>query len=886
MKSAEIRKKFLKFFKDKDHMIVPSSSLIPADPTLLLTGAGMIQFKPIFLGKTSVDYTRAASAQKCVRTTDIENVGHTARHLTFFEMLGNFSFGDYYKKEICAWSWDFLINHLGLDKNKLWVTIFETDEEAFSIWKDGVKVDADRIVRLGEKDNFWAAGPTGPCGPCSEIIYDFGVERSCDKPNCGVGCDCDRFLELWNLVFMQYNRDDKGELHPLPKKNIDTGLGLERIASVLQDTKTNFEIDIVKPLIDRAAKLAGISYGQYIGVDTSLKIIADHVRAVSFLISDGVAPSNEGRGYILRRLIRRAIRHGRLIGIEDLFLIEMIEEVISIMGEAYPELKENQEMIVKIASKEEEGFNQTLKQGLLILNEVIEETRRKKSERLSGEIAFKLYDTFGFPLELTTEIAIESKLEVDKEKFDRLMEQQRKRARAEAVTSSGHAKIYIENIYPEVLSAVGATDFIGYDEIGAEAKILAIAVDGKLTNKASKGEEAEFFFAATPFYAEKGGQVGDTGSISANGSSAEVIATHAPLAELIAHKVLVGEGDFKKGQTVSIEVDDKRRKSISRNHTATHLLHWALRIILGKHVKQAGSLVEADRLRFDFNHHQPLTKDEVKNIERLINEKILQNHSVRAYTTTLENAKDIGAIAFFEDKYGEYVRVVEIGDYSKELCGGVHLGRTAEVGYFHITGATSIGANARRIEAVTGERFLENFYGSENTINEIADILGVKVDQVKKAALNTKEELLLQNKEIASLRKEKISGGGAIDTIKAARVEKEGVNFFVHELPDASKDELRQLADKLRSSEKRSIIVLASTAGENANLLVAGSNEAVDIGLKSNDWIKVLAPEIGGGGGGRDDLAQAGGNKPENIPNVITMSKKMFDDFIDKHKLK
>ncbi len=886
MKSAEIREKFLDFFKDKDHQIVPSSSLIPADPTLLLTGAGMIQFKPIFLGKTSVDYTRAASSQKCVRTTDIENVGRTARHLTFFEMLGNFSFGDYYKKEICVWSWDFLINHLGLDESKLWVTIFETDEEAFSIWKDVVKVDADRIARLGEKDNFWSAGPTGPCGPCSEIIYDYGADRSCDDPNCGVGCDCDRFLEIWNLVFMQYNRDEKGELHPLPRKNIDTGMGLERIASVLQGTATNFEIDSIKPLIDKAAKRAGVRYGEERKIDTSLKIIADHTRAVTFLISDGVAPSNDGRGYILRRLIRRAIRHARLIGIEDLFLTEMIEEVIGLMSGAYPEIKKNRETIDNIALREEERFNQTLKQGLLILNEVIEEAGRKKSERLSGDIAFKLYDTYGFPLELTMEIAIESELTVDTGKFDLLMEEQRKRARAESMTSSAHAKIYVENIYPEILADIGTTDFIGFDDSGVRTEILAIIVDGKLADTAVKGGVAEFFFKNTPFYAEKGGQVGDTGSISGNGSIAEVVATQAPLADLVSHKVTISEGDFKKGQMVSVSVDNRRRKSISRNHTATHLLHWALRIILGKHVKQAGSLVEEGRLRFDFNHHQPLTLDEVKNVERLINEKILQDHPVRVYTTTLENAKDIGAIAFFEDKYGKYVRVVEIGDYSKELCGGVHLGRTAEIGYFHITSATSIGANARRIEAVTGERFLENFYEGENTINELADILGVKVDQVKKAALSTKETLLAQKKEIASLRKEKISGGDSMNAIIKDKFVKNDITLFAKELPDASQDELRQLADKLRSSEKESVIVLGSTSGDRANLLVAGSSDVVDIGFSSNKWIKELAPRIGGGGGGRDDLAQAGGNNPENLSSVISMSKKMFVEFIDKHKAK
>lgn len=878
MKSAEIRQKFLEFFREREHTIVSSSSLVPADPTLLLTGAGMVQFKPVFLGKSAVDYTRAASVQKCVRTTDIERVGHTARHLTFFEMLGNFSFGDYYKKEASTWAWEFLTGRIGLPEDKLWVTIFETDEEAFYVWRDDVGVDEGRIVRLGEDDNFWSAGPTGPCGPCSEIIYDYGPERGCDDPQCGVGCDCDRYLEIWNLVFMQYNRDNKGELHPLPRKNIDTGMGLERIASVLQGTETNFEIDIIKPLIDNVAKMAGVKYGSGEKIDISLKVIVDHLRAVTFMVGDGIMPANEGRGYILRRLIRRAVRHGRLIGIERAFVSEVIDMVVKIMSGAYPEINENHVQIKTIVAGEEERFNDTLKQGLVILNDVIRDVKQRESSKVPGDLAFKLYDTYGFPLELTTEIAGESELEVDVKTFDRLMIEQRERARAEAVTAGGHAQIYVGNIYPEIRDRFGSSDFTGYEAHEIEADLIALVVNDSLASEVKKGQEAELFLDHTPFYAEKGGQVGDTGTIVTETGKAEVIGAYAPLADIISHKAKVIEGVIKQGQTANAAIDERRRRAISRNHTATHLLHWALRIILGKHVKQGGSLVEADRLRFDFTHHQPLTAAEIAGVEQLVNEKILQNHPVRAYTTTFDYAKEVGALAFFEEKYGNFVRVVEIGDFSKELCGGVHLGRTSEVGFFKITSASSIGANTRRIEAITGESFLASYKRNQEKLDQLADLIGTNADQLYHSVEQLKKGFANQQKELATMRMKQLSG--EIESIMADKIVINDVNLFTRHLGTASMDELRGVADRLRGQEDKSVIVLASANDGKVTLLVAATPKLVETGFNAVKMISDLAPIVGGGGGGRPDLAQAGGKKPDGIPKIFPAARSYVENFL------
>lgn len=877
MKSDILRKKFLDYFHRHGHKIVAGSSLVPADPTLLLTAAGMVQFKPIFLGKIKVDYTRAASVQKCVRTTDIEQVGHTARHLTFFEMFGNFSFGDYYKQEASQWAWEFLTKELGLSSEKLWVTVFETDEEAVKIWRDDVGVAEDRIVRLGEKDNFWSAGPTGPCGPCSEVLYDLGPERGCDRPKCAVGCDCDRYLELWNLVFMQYNRDEKGELHPLPKKNIDTGMGLERIASVLQGTETNFEIDIIKPIIDIVAGVAKVKYGEDDKIDISLKVIVDHLRAVTFMAGDGIMPANEGRGYILRRLVRRAVRHGRLLGIKQPFAVKVVDMIVKLMSGFYPELKEKEAQIRSIIVGEEERFSYTLKQGLAILDKVISDTKSNKLGEIPGLSAFKLYDTYGFPLELTIEIAGESGLKVDVNSFNQLMFEQRDRARAEAAATAGHARIYVGNIYPKIIEKYGKSDFTGYETEEVEAEIVAISANDVLIETAKPGDKVEIFLDHTPFYAEKGGQIGDIGIITAETGKAQVLDTSAPLAELIAHKVKVTEGMLKTGQTVNAIIDKRRRRSISRNHTATHLLQWALRIILGEHVSQAGSFVGADRLRFDFTHHQPLSPKDISNVQRLVNEKILQNHPVRTYITTFDYAKDIGATALFEEKYGKYVRVVEIGDFSKELCGGVHLGTTSEVGFLKIISVSSIGANSRRIEAITGEKFLDHYRLIEKELKRISTLLGVKEGQSYPAVADLKKQAAKAKKELSSLRYKQLEG--EVGAIIANNILIKDISLLTHTMETATMDELRVLADRLRSLDKSSVVVLAAANNGKATLLVAAAPAIVKSGFSSVAMLKKLAPLIGGGGGGRADLAQAGGKDAAGIVKLFPAAKKFIEDF-------
>ncbi|MDP1808996.1 MAG: alanine--tRNA ligase, partial [Actinomycetota bacterium] len=790
MKSSEIRQKFLEFFQASGHHIASSASLVPADPTMLLTGAGMVPFKPVFLGKDKVDYTRAASVQKCVRTTDIEMIGRTGRHLSFFEMLGNFSFGDYYKQEAITWAWELLTKVYKLDPDRLWATVFTTDDEAADIWRDSVGLPAQRIVRLGEKDNFWSAGPTGPCGPSSEIHFDQGPDLECGRPACAPGCDCDRYLEIWNLVFMQYNRDENGELHPLPKKNIDTGMGLERITSVLQGVHNNYETDLIFPIVKAVCALAGVVYGAGLKTDVSLKIIADHSRAITFMIGDGILPGNDGRGYILRRLIRRAVRHGRLLGIETGFLGLLIDEISDIMSGHYSEIGQNVDFIKTIAAREEERFARTLRQGLAILAETIEKVKTAKERELPPDAVFKLYDTYGFPLELTEEIAAESELAIDKAGFETLMEAQRTRARAKA--GGGHAELYVSNIYHQIKDQIGASEFVGYEADTAEAKILALAAGDHIKMDAVKGDKIEVFLNKSPFYAEKGGQTGDSGVIVTATGKIKIFDTEAPVADLISHQGEVIEGHVRLGQTTTATLDSKRRMSIARNHTATHLLHWALRAVLGAHVKQAGSLVEAERLRFDFNHHEPLTVEQVREIERLVNEKIIQNQPVRAFETTIDYAKEAGALAFFADKYGRFVRLVEVGNFSKELCGGVHAHNTSEVGYVKVLGEFGIGANTRRIEAVTGEEFLKYLNNLEATVAGLSGLVKAAPGQEVQATEALVSRLEQVERELAKLRDEKY--GREAERIAAGAEKLDGVFFYAGKVMEADADSLRMMA--------------------------------------------------------------------------------------------
>ncbi len=870
MRSSEIRKRFLSFFEKQGHRIEASSSLVPDDPSLLLTTAGMVQFKPIFKGEKKVDFSRAASCQKCVRTTDIDEVGRTARHLTFFEMLGNFSFGDYYKKEASNWAWEFLTKDLEMDADRFWITIFRDDDEAFQIWKDYVGIPADRIIGLDEDDNFWSAGPTGPCGPCSELLYDLGEDRGCGKDECRPGCDCDRFLEVWNLVFMQYDRDEEGNLNPLPKKNIDTGMGLERAASILQGTETNFEIDEILPIVEKAAELAQTKYESKGEEAIPLKIIADHSRALTFLINDGVLPSNEGRGYVLRRLIRRAVRYGRLIGIEKLFLVDIASKVIEIMKEAYPDLEENRGFISRVCQSEEERFSHTLKSGMAVLADVIADVKRKKASEISGDVAFQLYDTYGFPMELTREISIEQNLKVNVEQFNELMEEQKAKARAAWTVKPADEDKQAREAYNEVYDRFGESEFVGYEHDTVKTKLQAIIRNGVVTPRAEKGESVELILEKTPFYAEMGGQVGDRGVISYAKGKVEVDITISPLSNQIVHRGKVEEGSIENSALVEASVYTKRRELISRNHSATHLLQWALRYVLGEHVRQSGSYVTDDRFRFDFTHMSAMEPDEIKKVEKLVNRKIFENHAVKCFVTSFEFAKESGATALFGEKYSDFVRIVEIGGFSKELCGGTHAGNTGEIGLLEIVSEGSIGANLRRIEAITSFKALESVYQAEERLDKVAGLLKAEVEEVAERTESVLMRLKSQEEEINQL-KSKFMADELGEITNSART-LDSLKVVLKKVEVDSIDDLRKYTDLIRDKLENVVVVLAASSKDKVFLVSAGSPKAVEKGFHAGKLLKQIAPLVDGGGGGRPELAQAGGNKPEGIPMVLEKS--------------
>jgi len=879
LKSEEIRERFLEYFRRKEHRVVKSSSLIPDDPTLLLTNAGMNQFKPYFLGSAKPDFIRATSCQKCVRTTDIEKVGYTARHLTFFEMLGNFSFGDYYKREAIPWAWEFLTAEMGLDGERMYCSVFSDDDEAYEIWRDVVGVGEERLVRLGEEDNFWKMGATGPCGPCSEILYDQGEEFSCGKPDCKPGCDCDRYLELWNLVFMQYDRDDKGELDPLPSKNIDTGLGLERLASVLQGAVNNFETDTLFRMVQSASDLAGVGYGENKDSDISLKIVADHTRAVSFMVGDGVLPSNEDRGYILRRLIRRAVRHGRLLGITDIFLPRIVDVVVETMGDAYPDLKQNHAYITSIIRSEEERFSQTLRSGLIYFEEAIAEIKTRGGETISGEVVFHLHDTLGFPLELTRELARERGLRLDEQSFDKLMHEQKERARAARVEEGFSHQV--QEIYTEIIDNYGETDFTGYETLREKAKAVAIVAGERAMAQAGEGEEVEVFLDRTPFYGEMGGQVGDMGRISWSSGEAEVSDTYRPAQGLISHRTRVEKGTLKTGDMVEVEVDSDRRNAIRRNHTATHILHWALRQVLGDHAKQAGSLVEAQRFRFDFTHFAAMTRDELARVEELANRKIIEDLPVRAYITAFEYASSINAVALFGEKYEDYVRVVEVDEISRELCGGTHVGRTGEIGQLMITSESGIGANMRRIEALTGMNAYYFHRRRQDMTDELAAALKAepghlpeRVDKVLQRIKELEAELKKRDREdVASMvdrgvewREDVLAGG---EKILTATVD------------EFKPQDLRELAERTLTKHSAGIVGIVTVYGDKANMVVAASKELVDRGIDAVELMKKAGKLLGGGGGGRPDMAVGGGSNVSDIEEALSAMVKEAGSVLD-----
>jgi len=865
MTGGEIREKFLNFFAGKGHRILPSASLIPVnDPSILWTAAGMVPFKPFFTGAAKPEYSRAATCQKCIRTPDIEMVGRTARHHTFFEMLGNFSFGDYFKESAIPWAWEFVTEHLGLDPGKLWITIYLDDDEAFDIWRRVVGVPAGRIVRLGKETNFWEIG-VGPCGPCSEIYVDLGAERGCGSPDCGVGCDCDRFLEIWNLVFIQFFRDEEGCCSPLEIKGIDTGMGLERTTSVIQGVRTNFDTDLLREIMDFTAGLFGLHYGQDEKIDVALKVIADHCRAITFAVTDGALPSNEGRGYVIRRLLRRACRFGRLLGVQEPFLHKVAGAVVRQMGAAYPELLERREHVLRVVLTEEERFGSTLIQGTEMLNRIIQSARAGGKLLVGGADAFKLYDTYGFPLELTQEMAGEQGLAVDAGGFAEAMEEQRRRARGarqETEYISGR-----DSLFREMREEVGETNFAGYQVLQTKASVQAVFLDGRRVPAAAAGEEAEFILDVTPCYAESGGQVTDHARVVSAGLAVDVFEVRKPVENLYVHRGKVKSGVLQVHDSVTVLVDVERRAAICRNHSATHLLHKALREILGEHVNQAGSLVEPERLRFDFTHYAAVTPEELRRVEENVNRVVLANLPVDVFESGLDEARALGAAALFGEKYGERVRVVKMGDHSLELCGGTHLRSTAEIGLFKLAGESSVGAGLRRVEAVTGAGALRYIEAKEEQLREIAALTRAaphEVVQRVEGLVGAVRELESENEALlAKLARYQVQD--LLSGIKEVR----GVKVLAGQAAAPDMDSLRGMVDLLRDRLGGGVIVLGSSAGDRVNLVAAVSKELVARGLHAGKLIKELAAVVGGGGGGKPEMAQAGGKDPARLQEAL-----------------
>ncbi len=867
MTSHEIRKAFLSYFEERGHRVVRSSSLVPKnDPTLLFTNAGMVQFKGVFLAEETRDYRRAVSSQKCVRAggkhNDLEIVGKTARHHTFFEMLGNFSFGDYFKKEAIEMGWDLLIHQWGLPKEKMWITIYLEDNEAFDLWRK-IGIPRDRIVRMGEKDNFWAMGETGPCGPCSEIVIDQGAEVGCGRADCQVGCDCDRFLELWNLVFMQFNRDTEGKLHPLAKPCIDIGMGLERISAILQGVQSNYETDLFKPIFQEIEKISHGPYGKDSRSDISIRVIADHSRASTFLINDGVLPSNEGRGYVLRRIMRRAMRHGKLLGIEEPFFHRTSSRVVDLMKDAYPELRESEAFVSRVIRNEEERFSETLDSGLKILREELEQLQRKGKKILPGEVAFRLYDTFGFPLDLTTEILQEEGMAFDEAEFRAQMEEQRQKSK-QAWQGLGEGKA--KEVYRRLANEGMKTTFTGYEEIESESRILKLIKDDEIVSAAGEGDEVEVVTERTPFYGEAGGQVGDRGVIFQESFSLEVEDTLKPVEELMVHQVRVKRGVVKEGMEASLRVDQGRRRATALNHTATHLLQAILREVLGDHVHQAGSLVSPERLRFDFTHFAPIEREDLERIEALVNEKVRENLKVETKIMQVEEALQTGAMALFGEKYGERVRVVMVSDFSIELCGGTHTSRTGDIGLFKILNETGVAAGVRRIEALTGEGAYRFVKEEERELWEIASSL-----KSIPGELSLKMERWLQRqreleREILSLQ-DKLSHQEISDLLSLIR-EVKGVKVLSAKVDGKDPKRMREFVDQMKVKIGSGIILLGGRSQDKVTLIMGVTADLTNR-FSANDLIKKIALHVQGTGGGRPDFAQAGGTKTEKLDEAL-----------------
>jgi len=868
----ELRERYLKFFEGKDHLRLPSFPLVPRnDASLLLINSGMAPLKPYFTGQEEPPRKRVTTCQKCIRTPDIENVGKTSRHGTFFEMLGNFSFGDYFKNEAISWAWEFLTEDLKFPVDKLWVSIYLDDDEAFEIWHKNIGIPAERIVRLGKKDNFWEIG-IGPCGPCSEIYFDRGEEKGCGMPECAVGCDCDRYVEFWNLVFTQFNRDEEGNYSRLAKPNIDTGMGLERLACICQGVDSLFEVDTIRNILNYICKVAGVEYKESEKTDVSIRVITDHIRSTTMMVSDGVLPSNEGRGYVLRRLLRRAARHGKLLGISGPFLYDVAMVVINESGKAYPELAEKSEYIKKVIRIEEERFEATIDQGLSILNEYIEEIKSKGDRAIPGGMVFKLHDTYGFPLDLTREIAEENGLSIDEEGFKTEMKEQREKAREALKNKEGLG--WDENIYAKLDKNL-KTEFTGYDRFECDAKIVFIVKDSESVQIAQHGDQVTVILDKTPFYAESGGQVGDTGYIRAANGTVRVDDCKKSSDDKYLHTGTVENGIIEVGGSVKAVIDTKRRMSIARNHTTTHLLQKALRNVLGDHVNQSGSLVEPDRLRFDFTHFSPVTPEELKRIEREVNEKILDSMTVDAREMRIDEARKMGATALFGEKYGNVVRVVKIGDYSMELCGGTHLASTSQAGLVKILGESGVAAGIRRIEALTGESAIEYYNEKENTLNEVAAALKASPQDSVRKVESLSQELKAAQREIEQLRNKLVSG--SIEDVIAKAVEVNGFKVITARFDQLDMEGLRNTGDMLKNKLGSGIIVLASGYGDKVSFVVTASKDAVERGGHSGNIIREVAKLAGGGGGGRPDMAQAGGKDVSKIDEALKEAVKIIE---------
>ncbi len=860
--SAELREQFLTFFKDKGHEIVASSSLVPGnDPTLLFTNAGMVQFKDVFLGKDLRNYSRATTSQRCVRAggkhNDLENVGYTARHHTFFEMLGNFSFGDYFKREAIQFAWEFLTQVVGLPAEKLWVTVYEEDDEAADIWLKEMNVDPARFGRIGDKpggkknesDNFWSMGDTGPCGPCSEIFYDHG-DHIWGGPPGSPEEDGDRYIEIWNLVFMQYDRDASGTLTPLPKPSVDTGMGLERLAAILQNVHSNYEIDLFQALIKAAAKYTSVTDLE----NKSLRVIADHIRSCAFMIVDGVLPSNEGRGYVLRRIIRRASRHGHQLGCNEPFFYRLVEDLVEQMGEAYPELVKNRQHVANVLLKEEQRFAETLENGMKILQQTIDTMSGKV---IDGETVFKLYDTYGFPVDLTADVAREHQLEIDQEGFDKAMAQQKDRARSHSQFASGDNVIQLQDVQK--------TEFKGYESLAEDCLIISILKGGDEVDELNAGEEAIIILDHTPFYGESGGQIGDTGELLA-GDSRFMVNDTQKQNDVFLHIGQLESGSIKTGDKIYAHVNEQRRQAIKLNHSATHLMHEALRTVLGDHVQQKGSLVDSEKLRFDFSHFQPMTDTEIRQIEGLVNDEIRMNLETKAQLMSIDDAKETGAMMLFGEKYGSTVRVLSIGSDSVELCGGTHVERAGDIGLFKIVLETGVAAGVRRIEALTGEAAMQRFYDDEDQLDQLALLVKAGRDDVMHKVEQLQQNQRKLEKELEQLKSKMASQAGG--DLASQAVDIDGIKVLAAVLEGADVKTLRDTVDQLKNKLGQAIVVLAASE-EGKVSIIAGVSKAETAKIRAGDLVNMVAQQCGGKGGGRPDMAQAGGNQPENLAEAL-----------------